>query len=120
MAETEIGLDDMMPALAMKRQHPKASMLVHALALNSRDDAWASAPALMAKALGPARAVAAQGFTSWSVPSSVLHTPLPPNIPRHENDVLAQGEEPRRRGVLEPLHAPQLHASLPATAALLR
>jgi hypothetical protein len=56
----------------------------------------------MAKALGPARAVAAHAFLSWRAQPSLPHTP--PQIlhsPRHEEAVLAEEDKERRRGELE-------------------
>jgi hypothetical protein len=71
----------------------------------------------MAKALGSARAVAVQAFISWRALAVLPHAP-PQSFPqsqRHEDAVLGEEGEERSRGVDEPLRAPRLQTSIPAT-----
>jgi hypothetical protein len=71
----------------------------------------------MAKALVPARAVAVQGFISWRALAPLPHAPpLDPPACAHEDALMAEEDQERRRGFLQPLDAPQPQASIPATS----
>jgi hypothetical protein len=75
----------------------------------------------MAKPLGAARAVAAQHFISWRARAPLASHPgnlLPQSQSqhqRHEDAVLAEEDESRPRGIVEPRHTPEQQASVPAT-----
>jgi hypothetical protein len=75
----------------------------------------------MAKPLGAARAVAAQRFISGCALAPLPHTPPEQPTPTaeqtragaHEDAFLAEEDEERPRGVVQPRHAPEQQGPLP-------